>query len=131
MPGMPEMMSLLPGSASAPYELIWGPMGGCTLACFVDVSAENRVNVFIDAATLETFLHVFEDMLPAVLVIFFPAWIPYTYFRRAILRFLEVTRDIGNHLPVALPVEGDYPTTWIWEHFYPALPNALTDTKPI
>lgn len=131
MPGMPEMMTMLPGTAASAYELIWGPLGGTCLCCFVDDSAQNRVEAFQDADTLVTFNDIFKKMIPFCVFIFPPAVIPYRCYSMAIDRFIEVHRDVALHFPKPLPFEGDYPHTWNWWHWFPDDPNPLIDTSPI
>ena len=131
MPGMPEIMSLLPGSAAVGYELIYAPIGGTCLCCFVDVSAENRTEAFGDADILQAWNDVFKELLPTVMIIFPPALTPYLFYSYAVDLFISITRDIAWHMPRILPIQGDYPGTWTWEHFYPILPNALIDQQPI
>lgn len=131
MPGMPEMMALLPGTAASCYELIYGPLGGMCLCCFVDNSAENKNEAILDANTLETWNDKFSDLLPVVILIFPPAYVPYLAYSYAINMFLYVHRQIAKHLPTGLPTEGDYPFTNPWVYFWPTLPCALADPTPI
>jgi len=128
---MPEMMSLIPGTAASGYELIYGPLGGMCLACFVDGSSQDQVVAFQDADRLDTWNDVFKNLLPVVMVIFPPALIPYFYYSLAIDRFIEVHRDIALHFPKPPGFEGDYPPTWDWWHWFPDDPNPLIDYEPV